>query len=287
MTKRSKGLSQLTRAPSDGLRLILLFPLFAVIAALLLYPLAFLLRQSVAETSGFDLQSYKELFCDSYARAALIHSLLLSSLVAVASTLMCLPSAWLFAHNLFPAQRIVRAIFTLPMSFSGIIVGFLTVIMLGRIGVIPQLAQKLFGYDYLSGSAYRLHGLVIAYLYFEIPRATLTLESAFRKFDERLTLAARSLGANSWQRFAYVLLPLIWFPLLSTFAVTFSASLGSFGVALIVARRFSLLPLEIYQQIIGYGNPRLMSAMAITLVIIAFLVNYSAGLVGDRRRRVI
>lgn len=272
---------------SGGPRLFLLLPLFAVIAAFLLYPLGFLFRQSIGGTSGFDFESYKALFCDSYARAALIHSLLLSSLVAVSSTLVCLPSAWLFAHNLFPAQRVVRAIFTLPMSFSGIIMGFLTVIMLGRIGVVPQLAQKLFGHDYLSGSAYRLHGLVIAYLYFEIPRATLTLESSFRKFDRRLSLAARSLGANGWQRFSYVLLPLIWLPLLSTFAVTFSASLGSFGVALIVARRFSLLPLEIYQQIIGYGNPRLMSAMAITLVTIAFLVNYSVRLAGDRQQRVI
>jgi putative spermidine/putrescine transport system permease protein len=167
------------------------------------------------------------------------------------------------------------------MSFSGIIVGFLAVIMLGRIGVVPQLLQKLTGTNYLSGSAYQLHGLVIAYLYFEIPRATLTLESSLRKFDARLSQAAQSLGANFWQRMHWLVMPLIWRPLVSTFAVTFTVSLGSFGVALIVAKRFSILPLEIYQQITGYANPALMAAMAITLVVLAFVINYSVRVWGD------
>ncbi len=252
-------------------------PLFLLIGALLLYPLGFLLHES------WGINNYLTLFREGSVRTALFHSLLLSGLVAFFSTFVCLAPAWLFASQQFPAQRIVRAFFTLPMSFSGIIVGFLTVIMLGRIGVVPQLLEKLTGTDFLSGSAYRLHGLIIAYLYFEIPRATLTLESSLRKFDQRLSEAAQSLGANAWQRLRFLVLPLIWRPLVSTFAVTFTVSLGSFGVALIVAKRFSILPLEIYQQIVGYGNPSLMAAMAITLVLIAFLINYSVRFWGDRQ----
>ena len=60
-----------------------------------------------------------------------------------------------------------------------------------------------------SGVAYQISGLFLAYLYFEIPRATLTLESALRKFDVRLEAAAKSLGANRWQRLVCVILPTI------------------------------------------------------------------------------
>ncbi len=252
-----------------------------LIGALLLYPMGLLLRQSLQGAQGWDLHNYHALFHVGYVRTALFHSLWLSALVAFISTFVCLPPAWLFANQQFPAQRIVRALFTLPMSFSGIIVGFLAVIMLGRIGVVPQLLQKLTGTDFLSGSAYHLHGLVVAYLYFEIPRATLTLESSLRKFDNRLSLVAQSLGANGWQRFRWLVFPLIWRPLISTFAVTFTVSLGSFGVALVVAKRFSILPLEIYQQITSYGNPALMAAMAITLVLLAFAINYTVRVWGD------
>ena len=80
----------------------------------------------------------------------------------------------------------LRGAFALPMSFSGVIVGFLMIIMLGRSGFIPELMQRLTGVPLFSGAAYQISGLFLAYLYFEIPRATLTLESALRKFDVRL-----------------------------------------------------------------------------------------------------
>jgi putative spermidine/putrescine transport system permease protein len=170
------------------------------------------------------------------------------------------------------------------MSFSGIIVGFLAVIMLGRIGAVPQLLERVTGTDYTAGWAYRLGGLVLAYLYFEIPRATLTLEAALRKFDPHLSMAAQSLGAGLWQRLRLLVLPLIWRPLVSSFAVTFTVSLGSFGVALILSKRFSVLPLEIFEQITGFGNQGLMAAMSIALVLLAFVINYSVRAIGGGER---
>jgi putative spermidine/putrescine transport system permease protein len=256
-------------------KLALSFPLILLLALLLLYPLALLLGRSLQNANGLGLSNYLLLFTEAPYRRALFHSVILSALVAALSSLICLAPAWLFANENFPGKNLVRAIFTLPMSFSGIIVGFLAVIMLGRIGAVPQFLQRITGHNYLAGSAYQLGGLVIAYLYFEIPRATLTLESALRKFDPQLSVAARSLGAGAWQRLRLLILPLIWRPLVSTFAVTFTVSLGSFGVALILSKRFSVLPLEIFQQITGYGNQGLMAAMSIALVLLACVINYS------------
>jgi putative spermidine/putrescine transport system permease protein len=278
----SPGLPSRSRA-SRG-RWLLCLPLVLLYVMLLGYPLALLLRQSVQMQGGLGLGNYLLLFSRASYRNALIHSITLSALVASLSTVVCLAPAWLFANERFPGKRMVRAIFTLPMSFSGIIVGFLTVIMFGRIGALPQLFERLTGKAYTSGWAYQLAGLMLAYLYFEIPRATLTLEAALRKFDPQLSAAARSLGANTWHRLCFLILPLIWRPLVSTFAVTFTVSLGSFGVALILSKRFSVLPLEIFQQITGYGNNGLMAAMAIVLVLLAFMINYSARTFGAATR---
>jgi putative spermidine/putrescine transport system permease protein len=262
----------------------MLLPLGLLLALLLIYPLGLLFWQSLHPAKGFGLTSYFQLLLDPDHRRALWHSLLLSALVASISTLVCLAPAWLFANENFPGKNLVRALFTLPMSFSGIIVGFLAVIMLGRIGAVPQLFQRLTGSDYMSGWAYRLSGLMLAYLYFEIPRATLTLETALRKFDPQLSAAARSLGAGVWHRLRLLILPLVWRPLVSTFAVTFTVSLGSFGVALILSKRFDVLPLEIYQQITSAGNQSLMAAMSIALVLLAFLINSSVRMIGANER---
>ena len=258
----------LTAAQTAGF----LLPLCLVVLALLLAPLGRLADASLHHGPQLTLANYAKTWGDAYYRTALLHSLVLSFCVASFSTLLCLGPAWLLAHHEFPGKRLIRAAFTLPLSLSGVMVGFLAVIMIGRVGFVPQMAAKLTGFAWFSGVAYQLEGLVIAYLYFEIPRGVLLLESSLRKFDLQLMDAAASLGANGWQQFRWVILPLMRPAILSTFALTYSVSLGSFGVALILSRRFSVLPLELFHQFTAMSNAPLASAMAVTLAVIALAI---------------
>jgi putative spermidine/putrescine transport system permease protein len=253
---------------------ILILPLLLVVFALLVAPLCVLGYASLHRGTAITFDNYTKTLADPYYRGALLHSLVLSFFVAAFSTLLSLGPAWLLAHHEFPCKRLVRAAFTLPLSLSGIMVGFLAVVMLGRVGFVPQMAAKLTGSAWLSGAAYQLPGLVIAYLYFEIPRGILSLESSLRKFDFQLTDSASSLGANGWQRLVWVVLPLIKPAVLSTFVLTYSVSLGSFGVALILSRRFSVLPLELFHQFTAMSDAPLASAMAVTLAVIALAIQY-------------
>jgi putative spermidine/putrescine transport system permease protein len=270
-----------------------LLPLLALLFALLVWPFAHLAVQSLLPTGGildaaggrrgFSLANYAQIVGDPLYRGEAVHSLVLSFAVAAASVVLCLAPAWVMARREFLGKRLLRALLTLPMSFSGIIVGFLAVIMLGRIGFLPRMLERLTGRDLLAGAAYQLTGLVIAYVYFEIPRATLSLESSLRNFDFQLLAASATLGAGRWQRLRHVLLPGLWPALLSTFAITFCVSMGSFGVALILSRRFSLLPLEIYQQLTGFLDTGLAAAMGVVLVAISFTLNYGLRALAERR----
>jgi putative spermidine/putrescine transport system permease protein len=55
----------------------------------------------------------------------------------------------------------------------------------------------------------------------------------------------------------------------AAFGVTFAVSLGSFGVALIVAARFPLLPVELYRAFTGTMDDPLAAAMALVLALFA------------------
>jgi putative spermidine/putrescine transport system permease protein len=255
---------------------LLCAPLLLLLAFLVAYPLGHLFWASLHLTespqSGISLANYHEIFSVPRYRHALLWSLELSLAVAAGSTVICLAPARLFTRHAFPGKRLMRGILTLPMTFSGMIIGFLMVILLGRTGFIPQMLERLTGEPLLSGAGYQFPGLILAYLYFEIPRATLTLESAMRKMDSRLELAARSLGANRLQTFRFIVLPAIFPALVSTFAVTFSVSLGSFGVLLVLSiRRFTLLPLEIFTQYIAPPTDHgIAAAMSLVLLSVAF-----------------
>jgi len=224
---------------------------------------------------NLSLKNYVAVFTDPFLRGTIFLSLGLSVAVSALSIILCLGPAWLLVRKDFPGKRVFRAILTLPMAFSGIIIGFLAVIMIGRIGFIPQLSRWLFGVPLAEALAYSLTGLGIAYIWFQIPRATLTLESAILKFDWDLDSAARSLGASTQQTFRYVLLPLLTPAIVSTVAVTFSVSMGSFGVALLLLKRASVMPLEIYNQVYANLAFEMAAALSVILAIITVAVNYT------------
>ncbi|HEX2568939.1 MAG TPA: ABC transporter permease subunit [Polyangia bacterium] len=197
-------------------------------------------------------------------RRALLGSLMLSLGVSLGAVALCLPAALALARGRFRGRRLLRAALAMPLALSGVVVGFLTVAMLGQAGALPVLL----GAPWLAGSAYGLGGLGLAYLYFEVPRATLTLEAALGALDEGLFDAARTLGARPGQVVRYVLLPLCAPALRSALGVTFAASLGSFGAALILAGRFPVLTVELYRALTGTLDDSLAAGMALVLAAI-------------------
>ena len=224
--------------------------------------------------SDCSLTNYLSVFTDPFIRSTLVTSVVLSAVVSVLSIVLCIGPAWLLVRKDFWGKRSFRAILTIPMAFSGIIIGFLAVIMIGRIGFIPQVSEWLFGVPLGEALAYSLVGLGLAYIWFQIPRATLTLESAIRKFDWDLESAARGLGASNLQTLRYVLLPLLVPAMVSTVAVTFAVSMGSFGVALLLLKRASVFPLEIYNQVYANLAFEMAAAMSVVLGILTVSINY-------------
>ena len=207
-------------------------------------------------------------FAKPFYRRALLDSIELSLAVAAVSVVLCLLPALALARGKFPGRSLVRGAFAVPLSLSGIVIGFLAIAMLGNVGALPIL----FHTPSLAGMAYGLSGLFIAYLYFEVPRATLTMEAALAQIDEGLLDAARTLGARPHQVVWRVFLPLVSPAMRSAFAVTFAASLGSFGVALILAARFPLLPVELYRAFTGMPDDALAAAMSLVLAATGVIV---------------
>jgi len=271
------------RGPREGrpwTGALLCLPLALFLAAAFVAPLTGLLPQSLERTPGMlglgapadavspggpTLANYRRAFSSRGDLAAFRNSLVLSAAVAVASIVLCLPPAWLLARQHLPGRSLLRTVLALPLTFSGVIVGFLAILVLGRLGLLPAVLRVLTGEPLLSGSAYTLGGLVAAYVYFEVPRATLTLEAAFQRLDREQQVAAATLGAGPVRRLFRITLPQVWPALLSTLAVTFAASMGSFGVALILAKRLELVPLSIYTEYTGFLDQGYAAALCLLL----------------------
>lgn len=261
----------------------LCLPLIVFLVAAFLLPLVHLVPESLTASPGVlgrSLEAPAEAgpTLDNYRRAlagdglvALRNSLVLSVAVSVVALVLCLPPAWVLARHRFRGRSLLRTVLALPLTFSGVIVGFLAILVLGRVGLVPAVADLLLGRPLLSGSAYTLGGLAAAYVYFEVPRATLTLEAAFRRLDPELERAAATLGASALGRLTRVVLPQVWPALVSTLAIAFAASMGSFGVALVLARRLEIVPLAIYTEFTGFLDFGYAAALSLVLAAVGLV----------------
>lgn len=250
----------------SGLRAgLLIMPLLIVMLATLLIPIAVLVLMGLRGSDGvFTLDNYLAILVNPRYRSGLVTSMTLSGTVTVATLFGSSLLAFTLVRDQLPGTAFIRAAFTFPLSFPGIVVGFMTIILFGRTGVVPQLTEQIFG-SHLFSIAYTVPGLFLAYLYFELPRITLTLAESLEQIDLRFEAAARSLGARPFQITILVLLPLMRTALVSSTVLAFATSMGAFGTAYTLAQRINILPIQIYDAFTNSFEFELASAMAVVL----------------------
>jgi putative spermidine/putrescine transport system permease protein len=159
---------------------------------------------------------------------------------------------------------------SLPLTFSGLIVAYGFILLLGRAGFITMLLEKV-GFDpaIVGGFIYSSIGLGLAYSYYLVPRVVLIVLPAVRNFDAVQLRAARSLGAGPLRVLADVLVPQIMPSLIAAFCLTSAVAVGAYGTALaLVGTQVNILPLILYSKISETGTD-MPSAAVISLVLMA------------------
>jgi spermidine/putrescine transport system permease protein len=92
--------------------------------------------------------------------------------------------------------------------------------------------------------------MTIAHVTFQIPFVTLIVRARLAGLDSSLAEAARDLGANSWQTFRHVTLPLIWPGILAGALLAFTLSLDDFVISFFTAGPgTTTLPILIYSSV--------------------------------------
>lgn len=159
---------------------------------------------------------------------------------------------------------------SLPLTFSGLIVAYGFILLLGRSGFVIMLLQKI-GFDPAVTGAfiYSPSGLALAYSYYLVPRVVLVVLPALINFDKNQVLAARSLGAHRIRAFWGIMLPQIMPSVVAAFCLTATVAIGAYGTALaLVGTQVNILPLVLYSKISETGTD-MPAAAATSLILVA------------------
>ena len=177
---------------------------------------------------------------------------------------------WMAKRN-FKGKLFLETVLLLPLVLPPTVVGFLLIIMFGKNSVLGQLIVWLFNQPVM----FTWWAAVIASSVVAFPLMYQSAKTGFESVDEDIENAARVDGANEWQIFFFISIPLALKAIVSGGILSFTRALGEFGATLMFAGNLpgktQTTPLAIYVAI-DSGNMSLAWSWVICMIVISFVM---------------
>lgn len=263
----------LTRRTAFG-PLWLAVPGLAFLLVFFVLPVASLLVLSIenADTGQFTAAHYLRMASASVYLRVLGITFRICGETALFSVLLGYPLAYWLARQ--PASRRGRLVLLVLVPFwtSYLVKTFAWMILLGRSGVINGLLGSAGIIDAPLSLLHNELGVMIGMVHAMLPLAVLTMLPVMTGIDQRLGLAAGTLGAAPGQAFWLVFFPLSMPGLAAAGLLTFISSLGFFVVpALLGGRQQTMLAQMIITQVQELLNWGFAGALAMLMLVAALV----------------
>ena len=175
-------------------------------------------------------------------------------------------------------------------NFAGIPLAFAFLATLGRTGLVTALLFSVFGFKlYDTGfSITTFWGLILAYLYFQIPLMVLILVPALDGLKKEWREASDILGGNGWHFWRHVAIPILWPSLLGTTLLLFANAFGAVATAYgLTGSGINLVTIVLFAQIRGdvLHDQNLGYAIALGMVVVTVISNLAYIVLRARTKR--
>jgi len=262
---------------------LLLLPALVWLGVLFVYPIGRLVYLS-AFAPAFTLQHYAKLLGAGVYAKILVNSFEISLTVTVLALLLGYPLAFLLATARPRAAGLMLAGIVLPLWTSVLVRTYAWMVLLGRRGVVNEALQSAGLLDSPLPLLYNRLGVTIGMVHVLLPFMVLPLWSVMRRVDVDLLKAAQNLGANRWQSFLRVYLPLSFPGVAAGCLLVFVTALGFFVTpALLGGRGDMMIAMLIETQVRELLDWGFASALAVTLLAVtAAILLVVQRLLGER-----
>jgi molybdate transport system permease protein len=175
------------------------------------------------------------------------------------------PVAYLLSQKKSRIYRVVDTLVDLPTVLPPAVAGVALLMAFGRKGIFASWLTQ-----YGISIPFTTIAVIMAQTFIAAPLFIKSAMISFSGIEKELKQAAALDGANRWQIFRYIVLPLSWMGMLSGCVMTWARALGEFGATIIFAGNFpgrtQTMPLAIY---IGF-EIELNVALTLSVILITF-----------------
>jgi len=204
-------------------------------------------------------------------------TLRLASIVTLILLVIGTPIAWWLARTHSRWKGPVGAVVALPLVLPPSVLGFYLLLAMGPNGPVGQLTQSM-GMGLLP---FTFWGLVVASVFYSMPFMVQPLQTAFESVGDRPLEVAATLRASPIDAFFSVAVPMSLPGFLTASILTFTHTVGEFGVVLMIGGNLPgvtrVASVQIYDHVeaLEYLQAHRLSAVLLLFSFIVLLVLYA------------
>lgn len=189
-------------------------------------------------------------------------TLRLAGLTTLALLIVGTPIAWWLAFTRSPVKAVVEALTALPLVLPPTVLGFYLLVFLSPTSVLGKFWVTVTG----SSLTFSFTGLVVASMLYSLPFMVQPLQAGFEAVGRNALEAAATLRATPLDAFCSVASPIAARGYLTAIVLSFTHTIGEFGVVLMVGGNIpgqtKVISIAIYEHVetINYPHAHYLSA---------------------------
>ncbi len=252
----------------------LLFPAVLFLLIGFIYPVGAFLLESFKVGSSIGLSNYQTFLTDEINLEVYWRTVRIALLVTLVSAVVSYPAALAIMQLGAKYRGLLTGLIILPLMISPVARSFAWLVVLGREGL---LNKTLVGSGLLTESIpilYTESAVFIGLLQLMLPLMLLSLTSALENLPRDVQAAAKSLGANGWQVFWRVILPLTRDGLAIGGTLVFTGCITAYVTpALLGGPRVTMLATLLYQKASVTVDEAATTVISVVMLLTTLAVN--------------
>lgn len=254
--------------------LALALPAAVFAAIIFLVPVVIVLAEGFRAPTGWTFAAYAHFFSEPLNRLVLVRTFKLGIAVTLVSAVIGYAAAFAIV-NLSPSGKgRMIGLISLPLMISPVARTYAWIVILGRTGIVNQALQAVGLSDEPIRLLFTETAVFIGLLQLFLPLMILSLISALENMPKDAILAARVLGANWFQVFWKVILPLTREGLVVGGTLVFTGSLTAYITpAILGGSKVLMLETLLFQRVTVANDFVSASVIAFILIAMCFAAN--------------
>jgi putative spermidine/putrescine transport system permease protein len=252
-----------------------LLPFIIFIIAFQLMPALSIVVKSFQDLHGnFTLENVSSLN-SPLILGAYWSSIKISFLSALGGAVIGFFLAWAITVGHLPGwvRSAILSFSGVASNFGGVPLAFAFIATIGQVGIVTLALKSLGIFLYPDFKLYSFAGLIVVYIYFQIPLMVLIMAPAFDGLRQEWQEASENLGASRLQYWRYVALPILLPSIAGTFALLFGNAFGAQATAFALlggGGNNLVITLLVGSQFSSdtFNNPGIGNALAFGMVVI-------------------